>query len=403
MWALAMALLFAQATDPVSEGLKALDEGKNEAAVQAFGRALAADPQDYFAHFNLALAYGALRRDAEAAAEYRKTLELKPGLYEANLNLGMLLMRDKEPADALPLLEAAAAQKPTEFQPRFFLAEAQLETGDAEEAAQSFRLLVTANPKTAEAHLGLAQALARQDKLAEAAPYFRRAAELDPSFRDDLLGLARRYENDGQPAEAISIYREFPGNAAAQERLGVLLLESKQYADAVARLEEACAKAPTAANRVALAQAYVLNRQPDKAVPLLDKAVAESPADFDLRMGYGRALRDLKRFPSAAAQFQEAARLKPDDAQTRSELAMVLYMTGDAEEALANLDRARELGQDIAGNWFLRAIILDKLRQLKPALEAYRRFLAMSEGKNPDQEFQAKQRVRILQKELDRR
>jgi len=82
---------------------------------------------------------------------------------------------------------------------------------------------------------------------------------------------------------------------------------------------------------------------------------------------------------------------------------MVLYMTGDAEEALANLDRARELGQDIAGNWFLRAIILDKLRQLKPALEAYRRFLAMSEGKNPDQEFQAKQRVRILQKELDRR
>ena len=61
------------------------------------------------------------------------------------------------------------------------------------------------------------------------------------------------------------------------------------------------------------------------------------------------------------------------------------------------------MGQDIAGNWFLRAIILDKLRQLKPALEAYRRFLAMSEGKNPDQEFQAKQRVRILQKEMDRR
>ena len=402
MWALAVALLFAQATDPVSEGLKALEEGRNEAAVQAFGRALAADPQDYFSHFNLALAYGALRRDAEAAAEYRRTLELKPGLYEAELNLGMLLMRDKEPADALPLLEAAAQRKPAEFQPRFFLAEAQLETGAAEEAAQNFRLAMAADPHAAEAQLGLAHALAGQQKLAEAAPYYRRAAELDPGFRDALLDLARRYENNGQPAEAMAIYREFPNNTGAQERLGVLLLDSKQYAGAVARLEEAYAKAPTAANRVDLAQAYALNRQLDKAVPLFEKAVADSPADFDLRMGYGRALRDLRRFPAAAAQFQEAARLKPGDAKAHSELAAVLYMTGDYEQSLASLDRARELGEDIAGNWFLRAIMLDKLRQLKPALEAYRRFLALSDGKNPNQEFQATQRARVLQKEIDR-
>ena len=77
-------------------------------------------------------------------------------------------------------------------------------------------------------------------------------------------------------------------------------------------------------------------------------------------------------------------------------------MTGDYEQSLASLDRARELGEDIAGNWFLRAIMLDKLRQLKPALEAYRRFLALSDGKNPNQEFQATQRARVLQKEIDR-
>jgi len=39
---------------------------------------------------------------------------------------------------------------------------------------------------------------------------------------------------------------------------------------------------------------------------------------------------------------------------------------------------------------------------LKPALEAYQRFLSMSQGKNPDQEFQARQRVRIIQRELER-
>jgi len=68
--------------------MKALEEGKYEAAVQAFTKAIEADAKDYFAHFNLAMAYGLLRKDAEGIAEYRKTLELRPGLYEAELNAG---------------------------------------------------------------------------------------------------------------------------------------------------------------------------------------------------------------------------------------------------------------------------------------------------------------------------
>jgi tetratricopeptide (TPR) repeat protein len=403
MWAVVLALFFVQASDPASDGQKALQDGKFEAAVQAFTAAIAADPKDYFSHFNLALAYTYLRRDAEGVAEYRKTLELKPGLFEAELNAGMLLMRDKQPADALPLLEAAAEQKPSEFQPRFYLAQADLDTGAPDRAEENFGRALQANPKSAESHLGLARSLARQDKLDDAAPHFRQAAELDPAHRNALLELAGLYEKANRPADAIAIYQQFPGNAAAGERLGQLLLESRQYADGVARLEQAYAKEPTQANRNLLAQAYILNRQPDKAVPLLEKSVASEPANFDLRMSYARALRDLRLFPAAVEQFQEAARLKPGDAMTWSELAAARYMTGDVKQTLSDLDRARDLGENTAGNWFFRAIILDKAAQLKPALEAYQRFLSMSQGKNPDQEFQARQRVRIIQLELERK
>ena len=403
MWVVALALFFLQASDPVSDGQKALQDGKFDAAIQAFTQAIAADPKDYFSHFNLALAYGYLRRDAEGVAEYRKTLELKPGLFEAELNAGMLLVRDKEPAEALPLLEAAVEQKPAEFRPRYYLAQAQLETGAPDRAAESFRRALEADPKSAESQLGLARSLASQDKLVDAAPHFRQAAELDPAYRGALLTLAGLYEKDHRPADAIAIYQEFPGNAAAQERLGQLLLESRQYAEGVSRLESAYAKDPAAANRNLLAQAYLLNRQLDKAVPLLEKSVASDPVNFDLRMSYARALRDLRQFPAAVAQFQEAAKLKPNDAMTWSELAAARYMTGDAQQSLADLDRARDLGENTAGNWFFRAIILDKARQLKPALEAYQRFLSMSQGKNLDQEFQARQRVRIIQKDLEKK
>jgi tetratricopeptide (TPR) repeat protein len=403
MWAIVAAFLLLPLQDAASDGAKALDEGRYDAAVQALTKAVADNPKDYYAHFNLALAYGSLHKDAEAVAEYRKTLELKPGLYEAELNAGMTLVRDKAPAEALPFLEDAVRQKPGELRPQFLLAEAQLQSGAPDRAEPVFRAALAIDPKSPEASLGLARALARQGKLADAAPVYRRAIELDPSYRDALLELAGFYEKSGQPAEAIAIYREFPENAAARERLGQLLVESKQYSEGVSRLEEAYAKDPSAANRILLAQAYVLNGQREKALPLLERSVSADPTNFDLRMAYGRDLRDLRRFPEAAAQFQAATRLKPADAKAWSELGAALNMVGAAPDALAALDRARDLGEDTPGNWFLRAIILDKARQLKPALEAYRKFLSMSGGKFPDQEFQARQRARIIQGELEKR
>jgi len=402
MWALLLALFFLQSTDFSSEGMQALEAGKYDAAVEAFTKAIAADPKDYTAHFNLALAYTFLHKDAEGIAEYRQTLELKPGLYEAQLNGGILLMRQKNPADALPLFEGAADQKPKEYRPRYYLAEAQLQTGDFPKAEANYRLALELDPKSANAELGLAHALAQQGKLSDADPHFHQAARLEPKYREYLLELAEFYEKNQQAPAAIAIYKEFPDNAAAQEHLGELLLENKQYADAIPSLEAAYAKDPTQANRAALAASYIFAGQLEKATPLLDQAVAADPSNYDLRMMYARALRDRKQFPAAAKQFYEAARLKPAESKTWDQLAGMLFMMNDFEQSLQAYAKAHELGDDSAGNWFFRAIILDRLRQLKPAIAAYQHFLSVSKG-NDNQEFQARQRVRILQRELEKR
>ena len=470
------ALLFLiQSTDFSAEGLKALEERHYEAAVQSFAKAIEADAGDYSAHFNLALAYGFLNKDAEGIAEYRKTLELKPGLAPAELNEGILLFRQKRSAEALPLFEDVARQKPKDFQPRYYLAQCQLETGALAKAEENFRAAIEIDPKSAGAELGLARALADEKKLADAAQHFRQAAQIEaaqikPSRHDALLELADLYQQNQQTAEALAIYREFPDDPVFQERAGSLMLRNNQSAEAIPSLEQAYAKGPTEANRVALAMAYQFNKQSEKALPLFeqaaaadeanfdihmmyaralrdaqqypaavhqfeeavklkpttanrtelalayqlnkemgkalplfDQAVAAEPANFDARMMYARALRDAKQFPAAVRQFNEAIRIKPDDMRAWSNLAGVLYVTDDLPGALAAFDRARQLGENTAGNWFLRAIILDKQRQLKPALEAYRQFLSMSHGENADQEFQARQRARIIQNELEKR
>jgi Tfp pilus assembly protein PilF len=374
----AVLLFLLQTPDYDAEGNKALEEGRYQAAADSFTKAIAADPQDYYAHFNLAMAYSYLHRDDEGMAEYRKTLEIKPGLYEAELNGGILLLRQQNPADALPLLEDAATQKPKEYGPHFYLAEAQLQTGLADKAAGNYSLAAELNPQSAAAELGWGRALALQGKLDQAAPHFRQAIQRDPRYHDALLSLAALYEENKQIAEALAIYREFPEDAAVQEHAGNLLLQSQKYAEAVPQLEQAYLKSPTQANRKALAAAYLQNQQLDKALPLLEKAVAEEPAGYDLRIGYAHALRDRKQYAAAAAQFQEAAKLKPAEAKTWTELGGMLYMAGDHPGSLDALAQARQLGDNTPGNWFLTAIMLDAVHQLKPALEAYQRFLALS-------------------------
>ena len=403
MWALAAVLFLLQTPDYTAEGMHALDAAKYDQAAELFGKAIAADPKDYSAHFNLAFSYTMLKRDADGVAEYKKALELKPGLYEAELNLGILLIRDRQPADAAPYLQHAVEQKPKEFRPRLYWAQALLDSGDASKAEEQYRAALDLNAKSAAAELGLAHAQAKQDRLADAAPHFRAAAQLDPNYRDALLELAGLYEKSHQNAEAIAIYQEFPENASAQEHVGQLLLEDKHSADAIAPLEAAMQKDPTPANRLALAAAYLFEKQFAKALPLLDQSVAGEPANYALRMMYGRGLRDSKKYDPAAQQFLEATRLKPDSREAWSELAGMLYLLEKFPESLSALDRAHQLGDDTPANYYFHAITYDKLRALKPALEYYREFLARSGGKFPDEEWKARQRAKLLDRELSKR
>jgi len=405
MWAPAVVflLLFAPTTDYQDEGLKALEAKQYDQAVYLFTQAVQADPSDYTAHFHLALSLSLLGKSAEALPEYQKTLDLKPGLYQAELNLGILLLREKRAKDAALHLDAAARAKPKEFRPQWYLAEALLSAGEPAQAEPHYQAAAEIDSKSAAAQLGLGRSQARQKRLNDAAEHFRKAAELDAGFSDALLELAGLYEQNHQPDDAIAIYQKFPDRPAAQERLGELLIEAQRYAEAIPYLEKSVAQSATAANRLALATAYQLNKEPQKALVQLQQAAAAEPASYDLHMRYGRALRDERQFIPAANQFVAAAKLQPDSKQAWNELAGVLTLAEQYPQALAALDRVRALREEIPGDYYLRAIILDKLQDYKPALESYRQFLATSGGKNPDEEFKARQRSRIIEKILSKR
>ena len=113
-------------------------------------------------------------------------------------------------------------------------------------------------------------------------------------------------------------------------------------------------------------------------------------------------MRDERKLPEAATQFEILLESHPEVAEPWSELANVRMVMQQYSGALDALDHVRALRAEKAGDVFYRALAFDHLNKRPEALESYHRFLEMSQGKLPTQEFQARQRARILEVELRR-
>lgn len=354
---------------PTDLGMKALEAKDYPAAIAAFEQAIAGDDTDYAAQFHLALSHSLAGHAEPAIEHYRKALQLKPGLYEAEINLGLLLFQAKDYAAAEPHLKAAAEKKP----------------GNATAVAAHGRCLLELN------------------RLAEAEPVLRKAAALDAPQKNTLLGLAQRYEDAKQVDQAIAIYKEFTGTPGVAERLGNLMLSTGRTGESIAFLEESVKSSPTAANHYALAIAHLRNKDAVKAGEQFDLAVKLEPRNPQLRMSYGGFLRDQRKIAPAAQQYYAAVQIDPKLQEGWSEFGSMLLLLEQYEQAVAAYEKLQALGDTRAPVYFFKAIALDHMKQLKPAKESYEKFLALCEGKFPDEEFKARQRIKVIDKELARR
>lgn len=353
---------------PPAEALRLLDEGRPREALPLLEEAARKDPDSAAVHFHLAYALSLTGDDQRAIAVFRRVLEIDPGIRAAKLNLAHLLLRAGQPADARPLLEECLKDQPGDAKAAFLLGRALAESGQWRAAAETFET----------------------------------AAQKQPGDLETAMALAHAWERAGEREKAMQAYARFPDEPAALERLGVLELETGALEDSIRHLEAVRSRSPTPAVLYALATAYLRNHQPDRSAETAAALVSLEPANPELRLFYGRLLRDQKKYAEAAPQFRQATQLAPRSGEAWNELAAVLMLLKQFEPALAALDKARELNGPSPAYDYFRATVLDALNQPRAALESYRRFLASSNGDHPDEEFKARQRVRVLERAAGR-
>jgi len=192
-----------------AKGFALFQKGESAQAVASLEKAIEVDPEHWKAHNNLALASVDLGEFEIAEAHYRESLALEPQPAIYN-DLGFVLERQ-----GLPF-----------------------------EATEMYRKSLELAPDSAAAQFNLASSLARVGEFAEAEPHFRAVLDKGPSTQAyTALGIVLWQQ--GKQEEAVANMRTAievnPDNATAHDQLGKMLLQHGKLEEA--RMELAKAKA----------------------------------------------------------------------------------------------------------------------------------------------------------------
>jgi tetratricopeptide (TPR) repeat protein len=390
---------------PLDAAETAIEQHEYAKARQLVMQALTAHPDDTRALYDLGFIEFATEHNAQAEQEYRRVIELQPSLPQVHMALARLLRA----------------------------------TDRKDEARQEF-LLVTQNAKAdgqlkgeawrAVANLDLATdpSVARQELL--------HALEVSPETPADTLLTGSLAESLGDPDTAEQAYRKLLQDkqliVEANVALGRLMLQQKRDQDALALLQKAHESEPDNALLTAqLATALANTGSPEKALPLLEKAHTDEPADLtitrlladvanpngrpdeaeglyvellkkypkdaQLLASYGSSLIRQQRFFEAVPPLEQAVALKPDLGEAWGSLAFAASRLGKYEDVLTDLTQRKKYLPENASTYFLWGLAYDKLRHTKEAVSYYRLFMNTSGGKFPDQEFQVRHRLAVLE------
>jgi tetratricopeptide (TPR) repeat protein len=368
---------------------------------------LVSHPNDARALFDAGYVADAQNRLDDAATLYRRAVAANPKSFEAHLSLGLLLARQQKPDEARPELVTATT----------------LDPGDADPAlkARAWR------------------ALARIDRDAnptEASNDLLEALKLSSETPQDTLLAAELAEKAGQWSAAAGAYRRVlakdPKSLPANAGLGHVLILEKQYPEAETVLRAALEQAPDDPALTAQLATALVAQDKAEALPMVQKLHADHPADAaitrmlaavladagdyagsdqldlhllaaspddaELLVAHGQNLVHEGLLAQAYGVFDKATKAGPASADAWSGLAFTASRTNRPDVTLHALTMRSQHAEENASTLFLWATAYDSLHQKDQAVAYYRRFLAAAEGKYPDQQWQARQRLQVLGK-----
>jgi Flp pilus assembly protein TadD len=276
---------------------------------------------------------------------------------------------------------------------------ASAEQGDTASAEAAFRESIRLDPKEAEAYVGMADLAAKRGDAASTEKYLRQALTLEPengavqrSWGRYLLGVRRFAEAEAtleaaadsgdaasslarqdlgnlyliqnRPSDAVEAFREAltvrPDDAGLHRALGTALAVAGRTSEAEAELGKAAELQPQdLSHRYALGLLYLETRRPSRAVEVFSGLLSARPEDPALLLARGDAHSVSGDSARALTDYQAAARLQSDNAETHFRTGLALLSLGrrpEAQQAFLATIRTNDKHADAFNNLAFLAI-----------------------------------------------
>ena len=328
----------------VLAGLAHLQIGNPSVAERAFEDAAQDAGLRPLALALLGRAHLARGEGSEAIAALNEAVAQWPDEPAWQARLASLYLEEGSLDSALPHLQTASELAPENGAVRLALARALRDGGHFSEALNAFERVLPHAPAQAEVWHETGEAAMACGDSARAESCFDRAASLAPGEPKHLMGAANAAVSAGK-------LREARGRAEAALRL--------------------------AGNDPAALQclAAVVARQgdADRALELLNRAMAAAPDPAPVRIARCRLLIDIGRATVAASELRDHLAVNPDDEEGWRTLAEALEETGDLAEASLAVDHALRLAPRSSRLHVRQARISRKSGHLDRALAELRR------------------------------
>jgi tetratricopeptide (TPR) repeat protein len=306
----------------IDQGLQAAEEDNYEDAVELFGQAVDADPDNARARYNLALAQQNVGDPEGAIATYLRAIQIDPNLIEAYINLGHLYG----------------------------------ELGLDEEAAETFKRAIELDAGNDDLFVALGDAYSELEFFEDAIQVYRQAEILNPdnvNAQDNLRDVRERVR---EQAERITeLERQLDANPRSIER----------YAEVIG--------------------AYLQGHRYQDALTLVNQMVDLFPDDPVVYQTMALVQEELDDIDSAAAAWEKVTLIDPDDADAWEHLATWRIEQGVMDEAVTAYRKALDLDPSSVVAQFNLAATLLEAGEFAEATALYRQLVESKHlGPNAD-------------------
>ncbi len=371
----------AQQTDQGAEyyarGMRALQLGLYDEAVDAFQQVLQLNPQNAEAHCELGAVYRFKEKTDNALDAYLRALELPASpqthgvahvclarLYHSQ---GRFVDAEKHGRHAVDLLSKNA-------EPFFRLADTYVQRGKLALAKRAYQQALTLNANLSPAYQGLGKIAFLQNRLEEAVQYYQKALTLAPYHAETHYNLAIVYRRLGRSSE---------GNVAKQnlveaKNLMTSFQQVKTYNEQTNRYRRLLLEQPTALEpRVKLAKAHIEIGNRAEAIRAYKTAIALHPKVLPLYHNLGGLYMQAGQLTEAVAAFQHVIQLDDTDSEAYLHLGWLHAHQRKFTDAQAYLLTAIQRDKNLISAYYGLAEVYAQQRLFADAIAVYQQLTSI--------------------------